>query len=182
MTLDDPSRIWFGTDESPPGPGMVLVLNHHHDGESHWCSPKQALARIEYIVNGHKPEYEWGPRMEAMKIVSYGKWWDANAISEANAVRDKAVSEANAVRDKAVSEANAVRDKAVSEADAVRDKAWSEANAVWNKACSEAEVVWDKAYSEANAVRDKAVSEIASKAPEMYPAEAWAAEYKEKGK
>ena len=89
--------IWFGTDESPPAPGNVLVLNYHHDGESHWCTPKQALARISNILNGDKPEEEWGPRMEAMRIVPYGPWWHSKACSDAEAVYGKASSDAGAV-------------------------------------------------------------------------------------
>ena len=116
MTLSDPSAIWFGIDETAPGPGMVLVLNYHHDGESHWCSPEQAVVRIESILDGLKPEEEWGPRMEAMRIVPFGKWRMSEACSKAWAVYDKACSEARAVYVKARSEAGAVYDKACSEA------------------------------------------------------------------
>ena len=74
MTFSDPSAIWLGMDESPPHPGAVLVLNYHHDGESHWCIPQQAQTRIELILDGGKPEEEWGERMEAMQIVPWGEW------------------------------------------------------------------------------------------------------------
>ncbi len=198
MTLSDPSAVWFGIDETAPGPGMVLVLNYHHDGESHWCSPEQAVVRIESILDGSKPEEEWGPRMEAMRIVPFGKWWmsetgsEAWAVcvkagSEAEAVYDKAYSEAWAVYDKARFEARAVSVKAYSEAGAVYDKAYSEARAVSDKACSEAGAVYVKARSEAGAVYDKARFEaraVSAKARSEaeaieYPAEAWAAEWKE---
>jgi len=42
MTLENPDAIWFGTNESQPHEGNVLVLNYHHDGESHWCSPESS--------------------------------------------------------------------------------------------------------------------------------------------
>ncbi len=180
MTLSDRSAIWFGNDETAPGFDMVLVLNYHHDGESHWCSPEQAVVRIESILDGLKPEEEWGPRMEAMRIVPFGKWWMSEACSKARAVYVKARSEAKAVYDKAYSEA-------YSKAGAVYDKAYSEARAVCDKACSEAEAVCVKARSEAWAVYDKARSEawaVCKKACSgawaiEYPAEAWAAEWKE---
>ncbi len=63
------------------------------------------------------------------------------------------------------SEAWAVCVKAGSEAEAVYDKAYSEAWAVYDKARFEARAVSVKAYSEAGAIE--------------YPAEAWAAEWKE---
>ena len=132
MTLSDPSAIWFGIDETAPGPGMVLVLNYHHDGESHWCSPEQAVVRIESILDGLKPKKEWGPRMEAMRIVPFGKWRMSEACSEA----------------------------------------W----AAYAKACFKAWAAYDKAYSEAGAVCNKARSEAGAI---EYPAEAWAAEWKE---
>ncbi len=198
MTLSDPSETWFGIDETAPGPGMVLVLNYHHDGESHWCSPEQAIARIESILDGLKPEEEWGPRMEAMRIVPFGKWRMSEACSKAGAVYAKARSEAGAVCDKAYSEAWAVYDKACSKAEAVYVKARSEARAVYDKAYSEAWAVCDKACSKAEAVRVKACSKAEAVYVKAcsgagavyvkacsgawaieYPAEAWAAEWKE---
>ena len=115
MTLKDPSDVFFGLDESPPGPSAVLVLNYHHDGESHWCSPGQAIARIEFILDGGKAEEERGARMEAMKIVLYGRWWTSRARYKAAAVYEKARSEARAVNEKARSEAWAVYRKALSD-------------------------------------------------------------------
>ena len=187
MTLSDPSAIWFGNDETAPGPGMVLVLNYHHDGESHWCSPEQAVVRIESILDGLKPEEEWGPRMEAMRIVPFGNWWMSEARSEAWAAYVKACSEARAAYDKARSEAGAVYVKAYSEAGAVYDKARSEARAVYVKARSEARAACAKAYSEARAVCNKAYSKAGAVYDKAcsepgaieYPAEAWAAEWKE---
>ncbi len=154
MTLSDPSETWFGIDETAPGPGMVLVLNYHHDGESHWCSPEQAVVRIESILDGSKPEEGWGPRMEAMRIVPFGKWRMSEACSKAWAAYAKACFKAWAAYAKAYSEAGAVY-----------GKAYSEAWAVYVKACSEAGAVCNKARSEAGAIE--------------YPAEAWAAEWKE---
>ena len=168
MTLSDPDQVWFGDDRTEPSEGAVLVLNYHHDGESHWCTPKQARARIEEILNGAKPEEEWGSRMEAMKVVPFGSWYGlslearsvyAKACSEARSVFDKARSEAWSVFDKACSEARSVYDKARSEAWSVFDKARSEAWSVYDKACSEAWSVYDKARSEAWSVYDKAYSE-----------------------
>ena len=129
MTLEGPDLVWFGTDEAPPKKGNVLVLNYHHDGESHWCTPEQARGRIEAILNGGKPKKEWGSRMEAMRIVPFGKWWNSKARSEAEAVNSKARSEALAVYSKARSEAEAVYSKACSEAVVVYAKACSEAGA-----------------------------------------------------
>jgi hypothetical protein len=105
VTLEDPSRVWFGLDESPPKEGNVLVLNYHHDGESHWCTPEQTRKRIEAILDGGKPEEEWGPRMEAMLIAPFGKWWKSEARSEARVVYVKACSEARVVYAKACSDA-----------------------------------------------------------------------------
>ena len=109
-----PPPIWFGTDESPPGPGNVMVLYYHHDGESHWCSPEQVRNRVEGILNGDKPEEEWGERMENMRIVPYGEWWKSRACSDAWAVSAKACFDAGAVYDKACSDAGAVYAKACS--------------------------------------------------------------------
>ena len=113
MTLDNPSVVWFGTNESPPAEGNVLVLNYHHDGESHWCSPERAIARIEAILDGQKPEEEWGPRMEAMKIVPYGLWVKARKVvaawAECEKVRDAALAEREKVRDAALAEYEKVR-------------------------------------------------------------------------
>ena len=159
MTLENPDVVWFGDNESPPAEGNVLVLNYHHDGESHWCTPILAITRIEQILDGSKPEDEWGPRMEAMRIVPFGPWYNSKAHSEARAVYDKAYSEAGAVHNKAYSEAGVVYAKAHSEARAVYDKAYSEARAVYAKARSEAGAVYAKACSEAGAVYEKAYSE-----------------------
>ena len=95
MTLDNPDAVWFGNNETAPKKGAVLVLNYHHDGESHWCTPEQARARIEFILDGNKDESEWGPRMEAMRIVPFGPWW--NKTAGAGAVYNKAFSEAGAL-------------------------------------------------------------------------------------
>ena len=173
MTLEDPDLVWFGDDEAPPKKGNVLVLNYHHDGESHWCTPEQARNRIEFILDGGKPEEERGSRMEVMRIVPFGKWWKSKACSEAEAVYSKACDEAWAVYSNACSEAWAVYSKARSEALAVYSKARSEALAVYAKACSEAEFVYYKAWSEAEAVYAKAWSEAWA---EAYPAEAWVVE------
>ena len=145
MTLENPDRIWFGIDESPPKPGMVLVLNYHHDGESHWCAPQQAIDRIECILDGGKPEEEWGTRMEAMKIVP----WSFQNL----AVNAKLQSERDAVSAKWQSELDAVNAKWQSERDALYPK--------WQSELDEVNVKW---WSELDVV---------------YPAEAWAAEYKE---
>jgi len=131
MKLSEPlAGIWFGVDESPPGPGMVLVLNYHHEGESHWCSPKQARYRIECILNGFKPEDEWGWRMENMKVVLYGEWWNSKAVLESLKVYNKTCHESWVVYDKTYktysdSKALAVYYKARLEADAVRTKVCS---------------------------------------------------------
>ena len=206
MSECEARKIWFGRNESPPGPGMVLVLKYHHEGESHWCSPEQAITRIEDIIDGCKPEEEWGPRMEEMKIVLYGKWWESNArydawavyskaCSDAWAVYSKACSDAWAVYSKARSDAWAVYDKASCDAWAVYSKAWSDAGSVYSKArsdawavyskvCSDAGSVYAKACSDAWVAYDKAWSDAGSVFftvcsdlwGEEYPAEAWAAE------
>ena len=142
-----PPPIWFGTDESPPGPGNVMVLYYHHDGESHWCSPEQVRKRVEDILNGGKPEEEWGKRMENMMVVPYGKWWESKAITDARAVYNSVCSDAEAVCTKAISDAEAVCDRARSDAWAVYAKARSDAWAVYDKACSDARAVYVKACS-----------------------------------
>ena len=172
MTLENPDEVYFGTDAAPAEEGNVLVLNYHHDGESHWCTPEQARARIESILDGNKPEEEWGPRMEAMKVVPYGAWRNSKALSEAWTVYKKALSEAWAVYEKASSEARTVYDKARFEAWDVYGKARFEAWAVYEKATSEAGAVYGKATSEAGAVYGKAGFETW---PVVYPAEPWAA-------
>lgn len=154
MTAPEP---WFGKNESPPQEGGVLVLNYHHDGESHWCSPEQAIARIEHILDGGKPEDEYGPRMEAMQIIPFGTWWDAKARSEADAIWLKARREAAAIWSKARPEADGSWDEARSEAAAICNKVCLEADAIWNKACAA----------------------ILAKAPERYHAEPWAAQWME---
>jgi len=121
-----PPPIWFGTDESPPGPGNVMVLYYHHDGESHWCSPEQVRNRVEGILNGDKPEEEWGERMENMMVVLYGKWWESKALSDAWEVYFKALSDAEAVYNKACSDAARPFLKAIyaAGAEAVNAETW----------------------------------------------------------
>jgi hypothetical protein len=95
--VSDLPSLWFGDNESPMQEGNVMVLRYHHDGESHWCTPEQAIARIESILDGGKPEEEWGPRMEAMKVVPYGPWVESGnydaAWAESKKVRVAAWAE-----------------------------------------------------------------------------------------
>jgi len=161
MTLENSNAIWFGTNGSQPQEGNVLVLNYHHDGESHWCSPDQAVARIEDILNGCKPKEEWGPRMEAMKIVPFGPWFNGPQVSKARAAHDEACSKARAAYDKA------------------RSKAW----AAYNEACSKARAADDEACSKARAAYDDALSKVGAvlsevvlnAGAEIFYAEPWAA-------
>lgn len=75
MTTESPEEIWLGYGSVAPGKDAVLVLNFHHDGESHWTSPEGLRQRLESIVDGVKPQEQWGPRLEAMRVVRYGPWW-----------------------------------------------------------------------------------------------------------
>ncbi len=168
--------IWFGTNESPPEKGNVLVLNHHHDGESHWCSPEQAIQRIEFNLDGGKPEEEWGTRMEAMRIVPYGTWWDdcAAAYLKYKKARNPAMAECKQVIDAAYAEFLAARDAAAyAEFRTARDAA---ADADYKKAR-------DAAYAEFRKVCNAAWADLwaamldAGAVP--IPAEEWAAAWKE---
>ncbi len=40
------AAVWLDLDETPPGPGTVLVLWASETGASHWCSPDQARAYV----------------------------------------------------------------------------------------------------------------------------------------
>ena len=126
MTLTSPSDVWFGTDESPPADGNLLVLNYHHDGESHWCSPEQVRERLVEIRTV-KPKAERPARLAAMGVIPFGPWWKENA---------KAWSEYKATCVKAWSEYVAIRDKAWLEYRATCVKAWSEYRATCVKAGS----------------------------------------------
>ena len=176
MTLDNPSVVWFGTNESPPAEGNVLVLNYHHDGESHWCSPERAIARIEAILDGQKPEEEWGPRMEAMKIVPYGLWVKARkvvaALAECEKVRAAAVAEHEKVCGAALAECEKVRAAALAEREKVCGAAWAEYLKVRDAALAEYVKVFAAAGAEYVKVRAAAVAV-------EYPAETWAAARKE---
>ena len=152
MTLENPDMVWFGDNESPPAEGNVLVLNYHHDGESHWCSTSQAIDRVEQILDGGKPEDEWGSRMEAMRIIPYGGWYETKARSEAWAIYEKTRSKAWAICEKTRSKAGAIYAKARSESWAIYAKARSEAEAIYEKTRSKAGAIYAKARSEAGAI------------------------------
>ena len=84
-------RLYMGNNLAPPGPGNVLVLWYHHDGASFWVTPEQAYARVEFIVSGGKPKAEWGGRMERMRVVEYGPWWNSATVTKAYREYDSAV-------------------------------------------------------------------------------------------
>jgi len=183
MTLTSPSDVWFGTDESPPADGNLLVLNYHHNGESHWCSPEQVRERLVEIRTV-KPKAERPARLAAMGVIPFGPWWkkNAKAWSEYEAIHVKAWSEYEAIRAKAWSEGEAICFKAWSEGETICFKAWSEYEAILAKAGSEYVAAWDKykailakAGSEYEATRDKAGSKLLRKFPKPIPVLEWEA-------
>ena len=84
-------RLYMGFNLAPPGPGNVLVLWYHHDGASFWVTPERAYARVEFILDGGKPKAEWGGRMERMRVVEYGPWWESATVAKAYREYDAAV-------------------------------------------------------------------------------------------
>ena len=84
-------RLYMGINLAPPGPGNVLVLNYYPDGASFWVTPEQAYGWVEFIVSGGRPKAEWGSRLEKMRVVEYGPWWESATVTKAYREHDSAV-------------------------------------------------------------------------------------------
>ncbi len=89
--------IWFGDDETEPGPGAYLVLWYHHDGESHWCSLDQLRERI-HVIRETKPDVE--ERLARLTAVPWSK-----AVASARKAYNEAVASARKAYNEAVAPA-----------------------------------------------------------------------------
>jgi len=110
--------IWFGLGCPHHEKWVAFVVNFHHDGESHRCCRSCIRERVEGILNGDKPEEEWGPRMEAMGVVLLTPQIQ-NDLDKWRAKQDAINAKWQAKRD-------AVNAKWQAEWDAVYAKWWSE--------------------------------------------------------
>ena len=139
MTLENKSDVFFGDDETKPCKGAWLVLNYHHDGESHWCSVEQVKQRL-VTIRTVKPCSERPARLSALGFVR----WTPMVESARKAYEGAAESAW-----KAYEEAEASASKAYEEAEASARKAYEEAVAPARKAYEEAVAPARKAYEEA---------------------------------
>ena len=155
MTTKDPS-IWFGQDETTPGPCKYLVLWYHHDGESHWCTLEQLRERIRDIREV-KPDVD--ARLARLTAVPWSK-----AVAAAWKASEKALAAAW----KAHHEAKAAARKAYNEAEASARKAYDKAEASAGKAYHEAMASAWKAYNEAVAPAWKAYDETVASAGKTF--------------
>ncbi len=139
MTLNDPAQVWFGGDESPPKRGTWLVLNYHHDGESHWCDAAQIRARLR-TIRGVKPEGERPARLRARGFIPYSQTTaalDARYRPERDSLDEKYRSECDALDEKYRPERDALDEKWRSERDALEEKYRSDWHALYAKWLSE---------------------------------------------
>ena len=153
MTLYERPRaeqppIWMGTDETDPGPGTYLVLRYHHDGESHWCSDEQVQDRLEFILDGGKPDDEIGWRLAEMRIYPYSPRPRA-ALAAAQSAYDAAVAPAQSAYDAALAPAQSAYDAALAAARSARDAAVAPAQSAYDAAVAPAQSAYDAAVASA---------------------------------
>ena len=172
MTLYERPRaeqppIWMGTDETDPGPGTYLVLRYHHDGESHWSSDEQIQARLEFILDGGKPDDEIGWRLAEMRVYRYSPELAAAlaaaqsayyaALAAAQSARDAAVAPAQSAYYAALAAAQSAYYAALAAARSAYDAVVAPAQSAYYAVVAPARSAYYAAVAAAQSARDAAV-------------------------
>ena len=161
---DAKPAICLGEDCPHREEWVAFVLNYHHNGESHCCCLNCIRKRVNGILDGEKPEEEWGPRMEAMGVIPLSATFEG--------VLKTWMAELNAADAKWKAKLDAVDAKWKAEKDAVYAKwqpEWDAINAKWKAELDAINAKWEAEWDTVNA-------KYAALLPTPIPVEPWLCE------